>query len=67
MTNEELLKEILVIDKVNTESIIENDELIRETVIERHKDGLATCKQEIIITKDEFLLCYKAWIEGKKI
>ena len=42
-------------------SYIEDDKLIRLVPID-----LFSSTMRVVITKEEFLMCYKAWVEGKE-
>lgn len=45
------------------ESQIVNDELVRQLLI----DGEASLyKKQVVLTKEEFLMAYKAWVEVDK-
>lgn len=43
-------------------SYIEDDKLIRVVPVDWFS---TTMRVETVITKEEFLMCYKAWVEGK--
>lgn len=43
------------------DSYIENDKLIRTVPVGRFSSTM-----RVVITKEEFLMCYKAWVEGKE-
>lgn len=45
------------------ESYIEDDMLLRSTVVQDLGDNGTINRQDIIITKEEFLMCYKEWVE----
>lgn len=45
---------------------IEDDALYLHTVIERDGNGIELCKSELVMTREAFVKCYKAWIEGDK-
>lgn len=47
------------------DSKIENDVLIRKTVVDKCGYMMAI-KGERVITKEEFLLCYNTWVKGDK-
>lgn len=45
------------------ESYIEDDMLLRSTVVRDLGDNGTINRQDIIITKEEFLMCYREWVE----
>lgn len=45
--------------------MIEDNKLIRETPISQNGDWVA-CRRDVIITKEEFIACYNAWIKENK-
>jgi len=42
-----------------------NDMLIREEQAYSSEGGTSYCKCTTVITKEEFIACYKAWIESE--
>lgn len=44
-------------------SFIEDDMLLRSTVVQDLGDNGTINRQDTIITKEEFLMCYKEWVE----
>ncbi len=42
--------------------MIENDKLIRETIIDDNSSDFITFRKDIVITKEEFLECFNEWI-----
>ena len=42
--------------------MIENDKLIRETIVDDNNSDFITFRKDIVITKEEFLECYNEWI-----
>ena len=45
-------------------SYIEDDKLIRYIPV--MTNNIMTKAKATVITKEEFLMCYKAWVEGKE-
>ena len=39
-----------------------NDTLVREEPVYTCEGGISYCKRTAVITKEEFIACYKAWI-----
>lgn len=48
----------------NSSFEIWDDTLIREEPGYTCEGGISYCKRTAVITKEEFIACYKAWIEG---
>ena len=44
--------------------MIENDKLVRKTKSYSDEYKAPVYKTEVVITKEEFLECYNAWIKG---
>ena len=44
--------------------MIENDRLVRKTRAYSAEYNAPVYKTEVVITKEEFLECYNAWIKG---
>lgn len=42
--------------------MIENDKLIRETIIDDNSSDFITFRKDIVITKEEFLECFNEWV-----
>ena len=45
------------------DSYIEDDRLLRSTVVRDLGDNGTINRQDTIITKEEFLMCYREWVE----
>lgn len=46
--------------------MIENDKLVRRTRVYSEERNAPIYKNEVVITKEEFLECYNEWIRGKE-
>ena len=46
--------------------MIENDKLVRKTRAYSAEYNAPVYKNEVVITKEEFLECYNAWIKENK-
>ena len=42
--------------------MIENDKLIRETIIDDNSSDFIMFRKDIVITKEEFLECFNEWV-----
>lgn len=42
--------------------MIENDKLIRETIVDDNNSDFITFRKDIVITKEEFLECFNEWV-----
>ena len=42
--------------------MIENDKLIRETIIDDNNSDFITFRKDVVITKEEFLECFNEWV-----
>ena len=42
-----------------------DDTLVREELVSTCGDNISICKRTAVITKEEFIACYKAWIESE--
>lgn len=47
--------------------MIEDNMLIRETPVYAGDFPTYTYKKEVVITKEEFLNCYKVWVLGENL
>lgn len=45
---------------------IEEDKLIREEPVFADYDTVVAFRRQVVITKEEFIACYNAWIKEKK-
>jgi len=49
-----------------TSFAILDDMLVREELVSTCGDNITICKRTAVITKEEFIACYKAWIGSEE-